>query len=263
MRKFGIGKTVLGRDIVCYRVAGKSERSIIIQASIHAREHITTALAYRLISHYSAHKPLYSLYIVPLVNADGVSLALGGVDFLTCAKLKSYLLGLNNGSHDFSLWKANIRGVDLNTNFNANWGNGQSNRFSASNANFIGHSPNSEPETKALISLTKKVKPVSTLSLHCKGEEIFWFFMQGGANYQRDKQIAKKLAAASGYSLKGGSFSVGGYKDWCIQHLKIPSYTIEIENDNYDYKAPYINLEREFIKNVRLVDALMEHTYEY
>ena len=82
--------------------------------------------------------------------------------------------------------------------------------------------------------------------------------MQDDDRLARDFKIAQALSKASGYVLKDGYFSVGGYKDWCITHLKIPSFTVEVENDDYDYKQPYNNLQKETSRNIALVDALME-----
>ena len=60
--------------------------------------------------------PLYNknrLSIVPMVNPDGVDLVLNGPS----QEQKEKLIAMNGGSSDFSGWKANIRGIDLITNF--------------------------------------------------------------------------------------------------------------------------------------------------
>jgi g-D-glutamyl-meso-diaminopimelate peptidase len=66
--------------------------------------------------------PLYlqtSLSIVPIVNPDGVSLVLNGPP--ENETWRNRVIELNNGSTDFSGWKASIRGVDLNDQFPARW----------------------------------------------------------------------------------------------------------------------------------------------
>ena len=61
----------------------------------------------------------YSLWVVPMVNPDGVELVLSGV-----AEEHPYReasIGLEWRILDFRNWKANIRGVDLNDQFPAHW----------------------------------------------------------------------------------------------------------------------------------------------
>ena len=41
------------------------------------------------------------------------------------------------------------------------------------------------------------------------------------------------ISKSTGYPLKEAFGSVGGYKDWCISALKIPSFTIEAGKDSY------------------------------
>ncbi|MDE5729506.1 MAG: hypothetical protein K2I20_04975, partial [Clostridia bacterium] len=92
--------------------------------------------------------------------------------------------------------------------------------------NCIGDFPFSEPETIALRDFTLRVKPYVTLSFHTKGEEIYWEY--GGRG---DKTGAQILHEASGYEAKRIFGSAGGYKDWCIQTLNIPAYTVECGSD--------------------------------
>ena len=81
-----------------------------------------------------------------------------------------------NKGKDFSLWKANARGVDLKVNFDAKWGPGKQNVRYPASANYIGSMPFSEPETRALAEFTKEVKPDATISYHTKGGEIYYGF---------------------------------------------------------------------------------------
>ena len=40
------------------------------------------------------------------------------------------------------------------------------------------------------------------------------------------------MAKVTGYAIKSAPNSAGGYKDWCIEKLKIPALTIEVGNDD-------------------------------
>ena len=120
-------------------------------------------------------------------------------------------------------------GVDLNVNFNARWGEGAQNVRTAGSENYIGAKPFSEPETVALAEFTRKIKPVLTLSYHAKGREIYYEFGQSGERLRRDRAVAEYAVSLTGYRLiEGTRGSAGGYKDWCVQELKIPSLTIEL-----------------------------------
>jgi len=168
------------------------------------------------------------------------------------------LVVLNGGSTDFSLWKANGRGVDLNVNFAADWGKGVSNLTYAGAENYIGEYPFSEPETKALRAFTERIRPDYTVSYHTKGEEIYWYYYQPMSVCCRDKKLALALARSTGYALAYAKGSVGGYKDWCIKALKIPSFTVEAGSNNCEH--PITSLEEIESKNLY---ALYDLSKEY
>lgn len=145
--------------------------------------------------------------------------------------LSSWLVGINGGSRDFSLWKANIDAVDLNVNFDADWGTGLQNLTYPAPANFIGPYPESEPETKALVSFTKRHDFLVVLCYHCKGEVIYY----GYKNNQPYPEYAKLYSSLTGYPLSGSPGSTGGYKDWFTQQYDRLSLTIEVGREEYAY----------------------------
>jgi g-D-glutamyl-meso-diaminopimelate peptidase len=249
-----IGWTAAGRMIPCVHIGSAQGAQIIIQSAIHAREHITAKLAveqaYYCLRRISL-KPAGGIYFIPMVNADGVSLAQFGLDAVRSGARRSFLLQVNGAEGtDFTLWKANLNAVDLNVNFPADWGTGAQNVREPAPASYIGPAPASEPETRALMAFTRKVKPALTLSYHCKGEEIYWDFGQSGAVRQRDRETGQILADLTGYRLIDGALgSAGGYKDWCIQTPGIPAYTAEIISADAPYPVSYGLLPAEFVKN--------------
>lgn len=213
------GKSVMGREIFYLKTG--SGRKVLIHGGIHAREWVTTVLVMGM-AKAAARSPLNAeICFVPCANPDGCDIAQTGT--------RDPLLIEINGSDDFSLWKANARAVDLNVNFDANWGTGVSNIKHPAFANYIGPYPGSEPETKALTVLTQRFKPGLTLSYHALGREVYWEFGQRGVLRGRDLGIAETVADALGYRRVDGDMgSAGGYKDWCIQKLGISALTIEI-----------------------------------
>lgn len=199
-KKCVIGYSFLGRELFAFHVGSDYGKQFISTYAIHGREWITAKLALRHL------KDRYSVggWIVPLVNPDGAEIS-------------------QNGN---PMWKANARGVDLNCNFPAEWGSGKANTRTRGAENCIGDYPLSESESAALARFTRRVRPYVTLSFHTKGGEIYWEFDGKG-----DPKGAQTLAEATGYAPKIIHGSAGGYKDWCIQSLDIPAYTVECGDD--------------------------------
>ena len=220
------GQSACGAPLVAL-FAGRHEYPVLlVQCAIHAREWVTALLALEQISR---GMPRGGAYFLPLANPDGAALCLRGERFLrTLSPAHARALRALGAS---PLWKANARGVDLNVNFDAGWGRGGRNVFAPAPENYVGAHPFSEPETCALRDLTLRIRPDATLSFHTKGEEIYWEYGQPPAALARDGRLARALAAHSGYALRAAPHSHGGYKDWCIRRLGIPSFTVEAGSD--------------------------------
>lgn len=241
---------MFGRTIYAMKVGNGSPVGIAIYA-IHGREYITARLA---IAQFLRGVQKGSCWFLPLANPDGALLSQIGVSSAP-EGMKDRLLQWN-GSEDFSLWKANGRGVDLNVNFPARWGTGRKNVRRAGSENYVGRSPCSEPETRALCRFTEEVRPDYTVSYHTKGEEIYWRFYQPSRFEKRDLRLAEVLSVRTGYPLKDTEGSVGGYKDWCIERLKIPAFTIEVGREEFSHPLGEDALEDVMIKNIDAIYAL-------
>ena len=230
---------------------------LIAQYAMHAREWITTLLAL-----YHIEKGIVDGYgvVVPLVNPDGVALATRGEKFLRTLspEKQAFLFKTNEESFDFSLWKANANAVDINVNFDANWGEGVSNIRYPASEDFIGYSIASEIETQALVQLTKSFAPTATLSYHSKGEEIYWYYKQQGAMYTHAEEFAKYMAEKTGYTAKKIFGSAGGYKDWCILKENLLALTIEIGQDNWQHPITEKYLPQLIQKNGNILQDAMD-----
>lgn len=256
-----IGISCGGRPIPCIHIGSKKGRQIIICSAIHAREHITCPLAIMLIKEYQSRINELEgggIYFIPMANPDGVCLCTQGLGSVKSVWDRKNLLKLNHCSDDFSLWKANLNGVDLNVNFDAGFGTGICNVNYPGAENYIGDRPFSEPETQALFSFTKKVCPSAVISYHCKGEVIYWKYYQQN-NLLRDRILAEVLENATGYALVDEMGSAGGYKDWCIKELNIPSFTIEVGNDIYGHPFPYSQFDDIYNKNKEVPSAIFKN----
>ena len=198
-----IGKSCLGREIFAVKL-GEGTPVGIVQCGIHGREFITSRLA---VSQYRYGQITGSVWFLPLTNPDGALISESG---------------------EKPLWKANARGVDLNVNFDADWGKGAKNVFHPASENYVGAYPFSEPETRALRDFTLWAKPNYTVSYHTKGEEIYSRFKR---ELPGESVLGAVLSKSTGYPIVRTVGSVGGYKDWCIERLKVPSFTVEVGSD--------------------------------
>ncbi|MDE6058704.1 MAG: hypothetical protein K2G44_01540 [Clostridia bacterium] len=232
-----IGKSVLGRELFAFFVGDRSGKIGICQYAIHAREWITAHLALEHIRRGVKG----GVWFIPLMNPDGALLATEGLESVESEERRAFLARFKC---DFSLWKANAEGVDLNVNFPAEWGTGRSNVHEAAPANYIGELPLSAPESRALAEFTISACPDYTISWHTKGEEIYWRFHQPFRRACRDKRLAKRLSRLTGYPLRQVPYSAGGYKDWCVQKLKIPAFTVEAGSDCLCHPIGLESLER-------------------
>ncbi len=220
-----IGKSLLGRNIYAVKLGDGFPVGIAVYA-IHGREWLTSYLA---LEHFR-QGVVGSVWLVPLANPDGALLSQKGIGS-ALQKYDGFLSAYSGG--ELRLWKSNVRGVDLNVNFDAEWGKGVKNVRRRGAENYIGESPFSEPETRALRDFTLDVSPSYTVSFHTKGEEIYWYFGQSPHTCLRDFTLAQAVSVATGYPLRQTVGSVGGYKDWCISALQIPALTVECGNDEF------------------------------
>ena len=246
-----IGKSAEGRNLYAMFIGKQGGVLGLSQYSIHAREWITALLG---IEHLRRGVTFGGVWILPLMNPDGALLVEEGIE-RAAKERREYLVDLNQ-SEDFSLWKANAEGVDLNLNFPAQWGKGRGNLTYPAPHGYIGEEPLSAPETSALALFTEEVKPDYTLSLHTKGEEIYWRFHQPPLRAARDKKLAKIISKETGYPLKNTPFSAGGYKDWCVETLKIPAFTVEVGGDEREHPLGFEALPEIIEKNIDVLEKL-------
>jgi Zinc carboxypeptidase/Choline-binding repeat len=256
VRTESIGKSVDGRNIYALKL-GIGEKEIFFNGSHHAREHMTTNLLMEMIDQYAvsyARNGAFngynvrqllnkvSIWFVPMVNPDGVMLVQEGA---YTAKNPSYVLALNGGSTDFSAWKANVRGVDLNRQYPADWEAIRDNSGYPGPSHFKGYQPLSEPEVQAITNFTKAHPFKIAVAYHSSGRILYWDYKQAAAEKARDYQIALKYSKLTGYSLvsQGSNPSGGGYTDWFIQAMKLPGFTPEISPYTYNKPVPIANFD--------------------
>lgn len=234
-----IGKSVLGKSIYALRL-GIGEEEIFYTADWHANEYLTAPLLMKFVEDYAkAYNQKttlngydvnylynnYSIYLVPMVNPDGIDLVLYGIT--PDNPYYQSVLSINNNSEDFSGWTANIRGVDLNHQWPADWE--KENERSPKNpspSKYGGKRPLTEPEVIAIYDFTKKHDFKMVLAFHSQGEIIYWGF--NNLEPPESEEIVNRFAILTGYIPEKTAYSAAGYKDWFIQNYRRPGFTIEV-----------------------------------
>ena len=223
-----IGYSVLHQPIIAYQLGNPTApHRLLITAGMHAREWIGSLALQTWINKHPTIPEDICITAVVCCNPDGVCLATKGLTHLS-RRRKKFLININHGSTDFSLWKANIRAVDLNVNFDAGWGQGRSNLTIMAPANYIGPEPHSEPENRALLRLIQRFNPTTSLALHAKGNIIYYSRLE-------DKLTAEHLANITNYKAELSTGSYGGLTDYLALRCNIPSYTIELGDDKFEH----------------------------
>jgi carboxypeptidase A2 len=175
---YTIGTSIEGRPIDVFKISksGTGRKAYWVDATIHAREWITTATIQNIMYHMAVGGDAnavrladsYDWYFVPIINVDGYSYS---------------------WTND-RMWRKNRRvtssscyGVDLNRNFDFRWGHdGVS--FNPCDETYCGATGGSEPETQAVSAELVRVGPTlgAMVTLHSYGN--MWLFPWGNTvNY--------------------------------------------------------------------------------
>ena len=109
-----------------------------------------------------------------------------------------------------------------------------------------------------------QTKPLITLSYHSKGNVIYYGFeSQSEDEVSRDFEIGSALQETTGYPLIFTQNSTGGYKDWCIDSLKIPAYTIEVGDESIPHPLGLETLPEMFERNKDVPIVMLNKAKEY
>jgi g-D-glutamyl-meso-diaminopimelate peptidase len=235
-----IGASVMGKAIPALRL-GNGPVRIHFNGSFHANEWITSLLLMKFaedcLTAVNIKSGIFAeemrsifnrctLWIVPMVNPDGVNLAIHGAAAMP-AQYK-LLMRIDESRPDFTQWKANIRGVDLNDQFPAYWEEERARRSvpGPGPRDYTGDAPLTEPEARAMAAFTREMEFHMVFAFHSQGEEIYWNYR--GFEPVYSEALAERLANASGYKAVRLTGSDAGYKDWFIQEFRCPGFTVEV-----------------------------------
>ena len=233
-----IGKSVEGRSILALTV-GTGKKQVLFDAAMHAREHMTTNVLMEMIDNYSYHYihnskfagynvrtvlDRVSIAFVPMINPDGVTLVQGG----KVSTSRATLIKLNGGSTNFARWKANIRGVDLNRNWDVRW-----HRLPTIAPKWEmakGPKPFSEPETIALRDFVLEHPFKAYITYHSSGQIMFWEYGNGNGGKARATALVRDLSKTTGYAIMKNSQTspTAASEPWVGKIKDAPAVTMEI-----------------------------------
>ena len=238
-----IGKAVSSKDIIAIKI-GRADEYVLYAGAFHGSEHITESLLLKFteqlcfalksgssLSGLDMRRVMMGrgLIIVPCVNPDGVEISLHGPSVSGYMANKVAALCLNNHKK----WNANMRGVDINHNFDAGWQTlheleQKSGIYGPAMTRYGGHKPTSEPETKAITDLCDTYPIRHALAFHSQGEVIYSGF--DNIKVPRMQKMAEIMSSVSGYALDNPSGLAvgGGFKDWFIKKYRRPAFTVEV-----------------------------------
>lgn len=242
-----IATTAFDRPVQAARL-GTGERKVFFSASHHANEWITSLVLLKFLEDLTlaataggkllgedarAILNAATIYVVPMVDPDGVDLVVGAIEPGSQQYTRAENYSRNYPSIPFPQgWKANLNGVDLNLQYPAGWLKAREIKFSQGYVrpgprDYVGMYPLSQAESRGLAAFTEEIDPDLVVAFHTQGKEIYWefedYFVPGA------RELGEIFAQVSGYTLAQVpiSSSYAGYKDWFIQRFRRPGYTVE------------------------------------
>lgn len=243
-----IGRSVLGKPLQVIRF-GNGQKEVFYCAATHANEWITAPLLMKFLENlsksYVNNLPVFginarelfsnvSLYLMPMVNPDGVDLVTGAISENSWAYRNAKQISNNFPNISFpNGWKANIEGIDLNLQFPAGWEQAREIKYEQgfnkpAPRDFVGYGPLTAPEAVALYTFTLRHNFSIMLTYHTQGRVIFYQYQN--QTPPGSQELAERFAELSGYSLEQvpENSSFAGYKDWFILNYNKPGFTIEV-----------------------------------
>ena len=229
-------------------VIGNGPRKVIFTAAHHANEWITALVLLKYAEELCVAitengrvgdtdaqtiADTATIYMVPMVDPDGVDLVVGATEPGTVEYEIARRLSENYPAIPFpDGGKANLLGVDLNLQYPAGWLQAREIKFDQGFTrpgprDYVGRAPLTQLESRALLGYTEFIDPALVLAFHTQGQLIFWTFRD--IEVPGAEELGREFADLSGYTLADVPFesSFAGYKDWFIQNYRRPGYTIE------------------------------------
>lgn len=185
-----IGNSEFGLPLRGFRISKNSEPKpmVFMVGNVHAREDFSSKMAMKVanvmllaLANKSDLYPgltslldMVDIYFLPVANPDGLKIAQN--DWVGIEHTKIWLDSIYI-DETIAEWKANGKGIDINSSFDDNnWQvkkSGNSHTVRASEG-YKGAFPAEPVETRALQAFIQQNRPICTLSFHTKGNVLYW-----------------------------------------------------------------------------------------
>lgn len=257
-----IGDSEDGRKIWCLRMGNASAgKKVVIDGGIHAREWLNPQMILRKCEEMLRQYPDYKsrlgrvcVYVVPMINPDGVAISQSGFGAVRSEKLRKICKKTKSPART---WKGNARGVNLNFNFPGGW-NPKGKAKKPDGVTYPGEKAASEKETKAMMHFINRLSGIKgVLNYHSTGSILYWNYNveSNAALYEKQTALAQKVNSFTKYRLMPKSISTdpnGGLGDWLIYNKKIP--TVTVETGSVPCPLPHSQFKKIMKENSGLLD---------
>jgi g-D-glutamyl-meso-diaminopimelate peptidase len=253
-----IGESLAGVQIPMVTL-GVGKTKVLITASLHAREFVTTSQVMRSIDTYAKAyaegtkidginvrnvlNDDVTYCFVPMANPDGVAIAQGKAN----AKQKALAVsavGKKVYKKYYKLWKGNARAVNLNRNFPVKWADQSRSAKRPSYDMYSGPSGGSEVETQMLMKLCEENDFAFMISAHTRGSIINWDDSYSG-RIAGAKTLATAIRNITGYRLAftSSKYNGGRFEKWFRYNTKKPGIVVEFTAYNQNYHTANKNFD--------------------
>lgn len=244
----------------------QAPKAMIIEAAVHGREWMNSWMLMKQIEDIMRNWEMpiaegvklgdifeqCAVYIIPMVNPDGVTISQCGMEAIRNEALRVNLYQMKGASNP-ARWKANAAGVDINRNFMTGWGSKCSEQAPASQC-YGGIFPFSEPETMAVATAFAQRKFDIAVSYHSMEGAIYWNIGQSGELLDKTAALAIEVSQITGYSFGEKSTVNGLDYNWMMIEQNTP--TALIETGTVACPLPYSQWEELWNRNKHLIRTL-------
>ena len=212
-----IARTAWGRPVTALRI-GQGPRCALYNASHHANEWITTPVLLQFLEQYAYAvategrilgmdaQQLWrrtTLWLVPMVNPDGVDLVTGAIRPGSQQYQAAQRIAAGFPEIPFPGGWSELTGTDLNRT-PRRLGQARTNKFALgftgpAPRDYVGASPLDQPETAAMAALTQAIRPDVTLSITRREKKFTGAFRTMRRPVRRSSASGWRGSAATGW----------------------------------------------------------------
>ncbi len=243
-----VGRSWLSREISC-SVIGSGNRNVMIIGGLSggdieissflvdlAHELDDCLTVNRRVSEFnvSALCNCNTLHFIPIVNPDGIMVHNVGImqDNPFYGRVQKMICS----SGDLSEWNANIRGTQLDGNFNYKWIDCKLRErnmriFSGSPSGYFGEYPESELETSSVCSYCRK-RPPDTVIEFRNGNKTEIIPCMSEKSAEKSMRASKLIYGYTGINVvENESVFSGSFSGWAASEFSCPSVIFNIEKN--------------------------------